>query len=88
MISIDETKLREVLEIMETIGLMYLPRIQPTHFVHARETLSSMLEQKPVEPIATLHDDGYWTWKGTPPYKSSFAGWRMDVFATPQEPQT
>ena len=30
---------------------------------------------------ATLHDDGYWTWNGTPPHKSSYAGWRMNVFA-------
>lgn len=37
-------------------------------------------EQK---PCATLHDDGHWTWTGTPPYESSFAGWRMPVYAAP-----
>lgn len=41
------------------------------------------------EPVAVLHDDGHWTWKGTPPYESNFAGWRMDVYAQPQPmPQT
>jgi hypothetical protein len=35
------------------------------------------------EPVATLHDDGCWTWKGTPPHESNFAGWRMDVYAAP-----
>lgn len=37
------------------------------------------LESQP--HCATLHDDGYWTWNGTPPHKSSFAGWRMNVYA-------
>jgi hypothetical protein len=37
-------------------------------------------------PVATLHDDGYWTWKGTPPHESNYAGWRMDVYATPASP--
>ena len=37
------------------------------------------------EPVATLHDDGHWTWKkGTPPHESNYAGWRMDVYATAQ----
>ena len=37
------------------------------------------------QPVATLHDDGYWTWKqGRPPYASNYAGWRMDVYAAPQ----
>lgn len=38
------------------------------------------------EPIATLHDDGYWTWKNraNAPHESNYAGWRMDVFAAPQ----
>ena len=38
------------------------------------------------EAVATLHDDGYWTWKKgtTPPHESNYAGWRMDVYATPQ----
>lgn len=34
------------------------------------------------EPIATLHDDGYFTWKpGMRPQNVCQAGWRMDVFA-------
>jgi hypothetical protein len=38
------------------------------------------------EAVATLHDDGYWTWKKgtTPPHESNYAGWRMDVYAAPQ----
>jgi hypothetical protein len=38
------------------------------------------------EPVATLHDDGYYTWKGAESrrrYKDDHAGWRMDVYATP-----
>lgn len=36
------------------------------------------------EPVATLHGDGYYTFKRTPvPYGSDHAGWRMDVYATP-----
>jgi hypothetical protein len=35
------------------------------------------------KPVATLHDDGYWTWKGTEPYEARFAGWRMEVYAAP-----
>lgn len=43
---------------------------------------------KSTEPIATLHDDGYWTRKGQGvPYESNSAGWRMDVYAT-QEAST
>ena len=39
------------------------------------------------QPIATLHDDGHWTWKKgtTPPHESNYAGWRMDVYAAPQD---
>jgi hypothetical protein len=37
------------------------------------------------EPAATLHDDGYWTWKkGKAMPASNYAGWRMDVYAAPQ----
>lgn len=39
-----------------------------------------LAEYESREPVAILHDDGYWTWIGTPPYKSSFAGWRMNVY--------
>ena len=40
--------------------------------------LASVDKQK---PVATLHDDGYWTWIGTAPHESCFAGWHMDVYA-------
>jgi len=36
------------------------------------------------KPIAHLHADGYWTWKGTPPHESNYANWPgMDVYTTP-----
>ena len=44
------------------------------------ELKAKLAEYESREPVATLHDDGYWTWIGTPPYKSSFAGWRMNVY--------
>jgi len=38
-------------------------------------------------PMATLHDDGYYTFKaGQEPHGARYAGWRMDVFAAPQTP--
>src|SRR6185312_802747 len=37
------------------------------------------------EAVATLHADGYWTWKGTPPHESNYAGWKMDVY--PAQPR-
>ena len=44
------------------------------------------------QPVATLHDDGYFTWKHNDlrlKYHSPYAGWRMDVYAGPvaQQPQ-
>lgn len=44
------------------------------------ELKAKLAEYESREPVATLHDDGYWTWIGTPPYESSFAGWRMNVY--------
>lgn len=35
------------------------------------------------EPAGTLHDDGYFTWKGRSPYESNFAGWRRDFYLAP-----
>jgi len=40
-------------------------------------------EDERAVPVATLHADGFWTWKGTPPHESNYAGWRMDVFTHP-----
>ena len=42
--------------------------------------IEAMEQQK---PIATLHDDGYFTWVASRPYESDFAGWRMKVYALP-----
>jgi hypothetical protein len=34
------------------------------------------------EPVATLHDDGYYTFKrGKEPYGARYAGWKMEVYA-------
>lgn len=42
--------------------------------------------QQPVstDAIATLYYDGFWTWKGTPPHESNYAGWKLDVYAAPE----
>ena len=49
----------------------------------------TLQEQSAQASVATLHDDGYWSWKKgfTPPHKSNFAGWRMDVYAAPATQQ-
>jgi hypothetical protein len=36
------------------------------------------------EPVATLHDDGHYTWQGPKPDGFNYAGWRMEVYAAPQ----
>jgi hypothetical protein len=36
------------------------------------------------QPVATLHDDGYYTWHGAKPEGYDRAGWRMKVYAAPQ----
>jgi hypothetical protein len=53
---------------------------------YARAALSVCADGGKGEAVATLHDDGYWTWKkgATPPHESNYAGWRMDVYAAPQ----
>ncbi len=41
---------------------------------------------EPVAPVATLHDDGCFTWKNDEfrrKYDRHRAGWRMDVYASP-----
>ena len=50
----------------------------------AIQALRTELAKPEPVPVATLHDDGYWTWMGVPPYESSFAGWRMDVYTKDQ----
>lgn len=45
---------------------------------------------EPAEPVATLHDDGSFTWKRDEfrrKYDRQRAGWRMDVYAAPPAPQ-
>jgi hypothetical protein len=49
--------------------------VEKVHALTAATTASA--------PVATLHDDGYWVWKGTPPHESNYAGWRMEVYAAP-----
>ena len=49
-----------------------------------RDALRAKIEaMEKQEPIATLHDDGYFTWVASRPYESGFAGWRMKVYAIP-----
>jgi hypothetical protein len=38
-------------------------------------------------PVATLHDDGYYTWnpKVDKPHGYNYAGWRMEVYAQPPQ---
>lgn len=36
------------------------------------------------EPVATLHDDGYYTWHGDKPHGFNYAGWRLKVYAEPK----
>jgi hypothetical protein len=35
------------------------------------------------EPVATLHDDGRYSWRGAKTHGFSYAGWRMEVYAAP-----
>jgi hypothetical protein len=35
------------------------------------------------QPIATLHDDGHYTWHRAKPHDFNYAGWRMAVYAAP-----
>lgn len=37
------------------------------------------------EPVATLHDDGHYTWHGAKPHDFNYAGWRMNVYAAPSQ---
>jgi hypothetical protein len=49
-----------------------------------RAILASAGQAEPQKPIATLHDDGYWTWKpGMRMHECNQAGWWMDVYAAP-----
>jgi hypothetical protein len=46
------------------------------------------LQQEQGEPVATLHDDGCFTWKNNEfrrKYDRHRAGWRMDVYAAPPQ---
>jgi hypothetical protein len=46
--------------------------------------LASAGQAEKQKPIATLHDDGYWTWKpGMRMHECNQAGWWMDVYAAP-----
>ena len=44
---------------------------------------AKVAEMEQQGPIATLHDDGYFTWVASRPYESNFAGWRMKVYTLP-----
>lgn len=44
------------------------------------------LKQGQGEPVATLHDDGYWTFTRTAPaelkHSANYAGWRLPVYTS------
>lgn len=40
---------------------------------------------EPAAPVATLHDDGYFVWRGDKPEGFNHAGWRKTVYAGPQQ---
>lgn len=48
--------------------------------------LATELRNAKNPPVATLHDDGYYTFKpGQEPKYSNLAGWSLDVYAHPDE---
>lgn len=49
-----------------------------------RAALASAPVAGEAQPVATLHDDGYYTWHGATPDGYAYAGWRMPVYAGPQ----
>lgn len=76
------------LEIATDIGLWNpednRPQLDPAEF--ARRLVAALGAQ---EPVATLHDDGYFVLRNvsdTLKYKAQFAGWKMNVFAAPVLP--
>ena len=72
-------------DVADTIDAL-LAELEAAHAVGVRQEALIMEREaelaalKSQQPVATLHDDGYWTWIGTPPYESSFVGWRQQVF--------
>ena len=52
---------------------------------HPVSKLQSQLDAiyKQQKPVGTVHDDGYFVWKGTPPHEYSYAGFRMEVYLHP-----
>ena len=69
-----------------------LVEVSPNQYEYKTDLAIAALERalaqqaEPVEPVATLHDDGCFTWKRDEfrrLYEKHRAGWRMDVFAAP-----
>lgn len=77
------TTARELIE----QALMCLDPEDPHYVAEVREAMEAYLAQPEPEPVATLHDDGCFTWKRDE-YRLKFeeqrAGWRMEVYAAPQ----
>ena len=77
----DEKRRKEILRRVDNIEDRYgkTPKLD-----EAVALLQGLLAQPEPEPVATLHDDGYYTFKkGKKPYKSDFVGWKLDVFTRP-----
>lgn len=54
--------------------------------IESSGTAPSAEGREAVAHVATLHDDGHWTWNGVEPFAARYAGWRMKVYAAPQPP--
>jgi hypothetical protein len=72
-ISADHTAKEVFVEVLESFAKWSKEQDMP-----AQKTLAEQ------QPVATLHDDGHYVWKGAKPHDFNYAGWRMEVYAVPQ----
>jgi hypothetical protein len=75
--------LRELIDAYHRYGCLIEFAHSP-EWQKAEAILASAGQAAPQKPIATLHDDGHWTWKpGMRMHECNQAGWWMDVYAAP-----
>ena len=55
-------------------------------YLEAERLLDSTAATTGSAPVATLHDDGYYTFHGEKPHGFNYQGWRMDVYAATASP--
>lgn len=61
-----------------------LTKYRDTAFAAWEAALATQRATQGAEPVATLHDDGYYTFKrGKEPHGARYAGWRLDVYPAP-----